>query len=82
VTYSARKLEGARHQIGLIRGALFTLENRLVCASDRDPAAVEAIKALYRDVAVLEQYLAHPTVQATTAASLAPDEIDCEQVRH
>jgi hypothetical protein len=64
VTYSARKLEGARHQIGLIRGALFTLESRLVCTTQAEPGIVGALKRLYEDVAELEQYLARPTTFA------------------
>lgn len=64
MTYSERKLEGARHQIGLIRGALFTLESRLVCTTQADPGVVGALKRLYEGAVELEQYLGRPTTFA------------------
>jgi hypothetical protein len=67
VTYSRRKLEAAALQIGCIRAALFALENRLVCASDRDPAAVEAIKGLHHSTTALEEALKGPVQQMLRA---------------
>jgi hypothetical protein len=74
MTYNARKLAGARVQIGLLRSALFTLENRLVCGADRDPVVVVLIRTLYRDVGALEDRLAAlPTTDVETALDVTAE---------
>lgn len=74
--YSQRTLAASRRELGVLRSAVYALENRLALIRP-DPDVARIIREFYAKADELELAL-----DSNERDVRAPDEIDCERVRH